>query len=257
MSHYAKKFGWKAASVLVGILFLYLWQAIANAQLIPRVFLPGPDTTWIALTNGLQHGRLGTLFVATTERMIYGWLLASLAGIAIGACIGMSPALRAYVEPSLEAIRPLPASAIIPIAIALTGLGDATVYTVICFGALWPMLLSTVQGFSAVEPTRYEFARSIGMSRAATVMRIALPSSMPDLLAGLKLSLTIALILTVVVEMLTGQQGLGTWILFAGRSYRAPDLFAGIILLGVLGYASTLLFSLLERHMLRWRRRPE
>lgn len=257
MNIYTQRLGWKAASILVGATFIYIWQLIANAQFIPRVFLPGPDVTWVALLTGLQSGRLSGLFLATTERMIYGWLLASLVGIAIGACIGMSQSLRAYVEPSLEAIRPLPASAIIPIAIALTGLGDATVYSVICFGALWPMLLSTIQGFSAVEPTLYEFARSIGMSRTAIVMKIALPSSMPDLLAGLKLSMTVALILTVVVEMLTGQQGLGTWILFAGRSYRAPDLFAGIILLGVLGYASTLLFSVLEKHMLRWRPQSE
>ncbi|TAL76413.1 MAG: ABC transporter permease [Burkholderiaceae bacterium] len=257
MNTYAKKIGWKAASVLVCIGVIYLWQLVADAQFIPRVFLPGPNATWAALLKGMHSGRLSGLFTATAERMIYGWLLASLVGIAIGAIIGMSRTLRAYVEPSLEAIRPLPASAIIPIAIALTGLGDTTVYSVICFGALWPMLLSTVQGFSAVEPTRYEFARSIGMSRTATVLKIALPSSMPDLLAGLKLSLTVALILTVVVEMLTGQQGLGTWILFAGRAYHAPDLFAGIILLGVLGYASTLVFAMLERYMLRWRQRPE
>lgn len=245
---------WTLASVLVTALFVLLWQRIADAQFVPRVFLPGPAATWASLVAGFEKGQLDRLTLATAERMVYGWLLSSLVGIGLGASIGMLPRLRALVEPTLEAIRPLPASAVIPIAIALAGLGDVTVYSVICFGALWPMLLSTVQGFSAVEPTRYEFAASIGMSRPAIVLRIALPSSMPDLLAGLKLSLTVALILTVVVEMLTGQQGLGTWILFAGRAYRSADLFAGIVLLGVLGYASSLLFGLVERRVLRWRR---
>lgn len=100
----------------------------------------------------------------------------------------------------------------------------------------------------------YEFARGIGLSRYQTIMRVALPSSMPEILAGLRVSLTITLILTIVVEMLAGQPGLGTWILLAGRGYRAPDVFAGILLLGALGYASSLLFSIADRHLLRWKR---
>lgn len=254
MSSHLQKLGWKAASLLVGAAFVLIWQMIADTGLISRIFLPGPDTTWLALMRGMRHGRLIEMFMATTERMIYGWLLASLIGIALGAVIGMSQNLRAYLGPTLEAIRPLPASAIIPIAIALFGLGNVTVYTVICFGALWPMLLSTIYGFSAVEPTLYEFARGIGMTRRNIIMKIALPSSMPGILAGLRVSLTVVLILTIVVEMLAGQPGLGTWILLAGRAYRAPDVFAGILLLGLLGYVSALLFSMAERYLLRWQR---
>lgn len=250
---YLRNLGWKAASVLVWGMLLLLWQLIADTGVIPRIFLPGPDATWTSLARGLQSGRLTDMLLATTERMILGWLLASLVGIALGAFIGMSKTLRAYLEPTLEALRPLPASAIIPVAIAMLGLGDSMVYTVICFGALWPMLLSTIHGFSTVEPTLYEFARGIGMSRLQTIMRIALPSSMPEIIAGLRVSLTIALILTIVVEMLAGQAGLGTWILLAGRAYRAPDVFAGILLLGALGYVSSLLFSIADRYLLRWK----
>ncbi|TFL15637.1 ABC transporter permease [Pusillimonas caeni] len=254
MTRYLNSLGWKTASVLVWCALLLLWQLIADAGLVPRIFLPGPDATWAALMRGLESGRMTGMLLATTERMLLGWLLASLAGIALGAVIGMSGTLRAYLEPTLEALRPLPSSAIIPVAIALFGLGDGMVYTVICFGALWPMLLSTIHGFSSVERTLYEFAHSIGMSRMQIIMRIALPSSMPEILAGMRVSLTITLILTIVVEMLAGQPGLGTWILLAGRAYRAPDVFAGILLLGALGYASSLLFSITDRFLLRWRR---
>lgn len=254
MTRHLGSLGWKAASVLVWCALLLLWQLIVDAGLVPRVFLPGPDATWAALVRGLESGRLTSMLLATTERMVLGWLLASLAGIALGAIIGMSRTLREYLEPTLEALRPLPSSAVIPVAIALFGLGDGMVYTVICFGALWPMLLSTIHGFSNVERTLYEFARSIGLSRLQIILRIALPSSMPEILAGMRVSLTITLILTIVVEMLAGQPGLGTWILLAGRGYRAPDVFAGIVLLGALGYASSLLFSIADRYLLRWRR---
>jgi ABC-type nitrate/sulfonate/bicarbonate transport system permease component len=246
---------WRLASLAVGILLVVLWQRIADARLIPAVFLPGPDKAWASLVGGFASGNMLSLLLATVLRMIYGWLLASLLGIAIGAAIGMSPRTRAYLGPTLELLRPLPAPAIIPLAVAFFGLSDAMVLGVIGFGALWPMLLATMHGFAAVEPRLYEVARTLGLSRLAVVFKIALPSSLPDILAGMRLGLTIALILAVVGEMLTGQDGLGTLILRAARAFRAADLFAGVILLGLLGYASAEALAFAESRLLRWRPR--
>jgi sulfonate transport system permease protein len=244
-------FGWRIASVAVSVLLIVMWQIIADSELIPKMFLPNPAATWASLVNGFQSGRLGPMMYATSERMVFGAGLSALAGVALGALIGISTTLRAYLQPLLEAVRPLPASAIIPVAIAIFGLSETTIYVVIAFGAMWPMLLSTIHGFSSVEPTLYEFARGIGMSRGALVFKIVLPSSLPEIIAGLKVSITIALILAVVCEMLTGQRGLGSWILVAGRSYRSADVFAGVLLLGMLGYLSALLVSAAERKLLR------
>lgn len=246
---------WRVASLGMGIVLVLVWQQIADAKLVSPVFLPGPDKAWASLVEGFESGTLLPKLGATVLRMIYGWLLASLLGIAIGAMIGMSRAARLYVGPTLEFLRPLPAPAIIPLAIALFGLSDGMVLGVIGFGALWPMLLATIHGFSAVEPRLYEVARALGMSRLGVVFKIALPSSLPDILAGMRLGLTIALILAVVGEMLTGQDGLGTWILRAARAFRASDLFAGVILLGLLGYASAQLLAAVESRALRWRPR--
>jgi ABC-type nitrate/sulfonate/bicarbonate transport system permease component len=247
--------GWRLASLGVGVLLVLLWQRIADARLISPVFLPGPDRAWAALAGGVESGDLLPKLGATVLRMIYGWLLASLLGIALGAAVGISRAARRYVGPTLEFLRPLPAPAIIPLAVAFFGLSDAMVLGVIGFGALWPMLLATMHGFAAVEPRLYEVARTLGLSRLDVVLKIALPSSLPDILAGMRLGLTIALILAVVGEMLTGQDGLGTWILRAARSFHAADLFAGVILLGLLGYLSAQLLSLVESRVLRWRPR--
>jgi ABC-type nitrate/sulfonate/bicarbonate transport system permease component len=244
---------WTAASIGVGILLVYLWQLVADSGVVAPVFLPGPDAVYAAFSYGVESAGLGGMFLATAERMVFAWFLSAMAGIAIGAVLGLSPTARAYVEPSLELLRPLPASAVIPVAIAIFGLGEVTVYAVICFGALWPMLLATLNGFANVPSSLYEFARTIRMSRTAVVLKIALPGSLPDILGGLRVSLAIALILTVVAEMLTGEQGLGTWIQLAGRSYRAAEVFAGIALLGLLGYISSLLMYLVERYFLRWR----
>jgi ABC-type nitrate/sulfonate/bicarbonate transport system permease component len=124
---------------------------------------------------------------------------------------------------------------------------------VIAFGAIWPMLLATIHGFAAVEPRLYEVARALHMSQLAIVFKIALPSASPDILSGMRLSLTTALILAVVCEILAGLDGLGHWILLSARSFRSADLFAGVILLGTVGYVTALVMSAAEKRLLRWR----
>ncbi len=247
------RIGWQLASVGVGMLFILLWYAIAQARLVSPVFLPGPERAWDALMYGLTEGDLLVLTLRTVERMFYGWLLASLAGIVLGAVIGVSETARAYFEPTLEFLRPLPASAMMPVAIALLGLTDAMVLAVIAFGALWPMLLATVHGFAAVEPRLYQVSRALGMSRLAVIWKIAMPSAMPDILAGMRIGLTIALILAVVGEMLASRPGLGQAILLAARSFQSADLFAGVMLLGLVGFLSGVLLSAAEHRLLRWK----
>ena len=249
----ASRIGWSVASLGVFAGLIWFWQIAADFRWVSPVFLPGPDRAWAALVRGLETGDLGLRWLATVERMIYGWLLASLAGILIGALIGSSERARAYIGPSLELMRPLPASAVVPLAIALLGLNESMVLGVIAFGGLWPTLLATVHGFSAVEPRLYEVSRALGLSRASVIFKIALPSSMPDILAGMRLSLTVALILAVVGEMLASREGLGSHIMLAARAFRSADLYAGVILLGVTGLVSALLLGWFESWMLRWR----
>jgi sulfonate transport system permease protein len=245
--------GWLLASISVSLLLIVLWSFVAKARLVSPVFLPGPDRVLDALVYGLTEGDLLNKTIRTVERMIYGWLLASLIGIVLGAMIGVSETARAYMEPTLEFLRPLPASAMMPVAIVLLGLSDSMVLSVIAFGALWPMLLATVHGFAAVEPRLYQVSRALGLSRASVIWKIALPSAMPDILAGMRIGLTIALILAVVGEMLASRPGLGQAILLAARSFQSADLYAGVVLLGLIGYVSGTLLSAVEQHLLRWR----
>lgn len=249
----ARSWAWRAGAVLVCVALVLLWQMIAGARLVSPVFLPAPTKVWAALLRGIASGVIPQKLAGTVLRMIEGWALASALGVALGALIGSSRAARDWLGPTLEFLRPLPASAIIPVAIALFGLSDAMVLGVIGFGALWPMLLATVHGFAAVEPRLYEVGRVLGLSRLDVIRKVALPSAMPDILAGARLGLTVALVLAGVGEMLAGRDGLGQWILLAARSFRAPDLYAGVVLFGLLGYASALLIGVVERRALRWR----
>jgi len=247
---------WLGSAAVLGAL-IGLWWAASSSGWVSRVFLPTPRATLESLAEGLNlsgngNGELLGFTLATVGRMVMGWLLASLFGVLLGAAIGVSPAVRVWVQPTLEFIRPLPASALLPLAISIFGLNPGMVLFVVAFGAMWPVLLATVHGFAAVDPRLAEVARCLQMSRTAFVWKVGLPNAMPDILAGMRLSMTISLIVAVVGEMIASQSGLGQAILLAARAFRASELFAGIVLLGLIGFTSNALLALAEKKLLRW-----
>jgi ABC-type nitrate/sulfonate/bicarbonate transport system permease component len=241
------------ASLVVLAAMLVLWQVAAGAELVSPVFFPAPGRTLESLGEQLQSSEFWFALRETLRRMAMGFVTASLAGVALGALIGLSPRIRPYVEPTLEIVRPLPASAIIPVFVLLIGLNDRMIVVTIAFSALWPVLLNTVHGFKTIEPRLVEVSRILHMSRWALLRKIALPNAMPDIFAGLRLALTVSLILAVVAEMLAGTPGLGQNITLAARSFRSADLYAGIVVLGAIGYATNILLERAETHLLRWR----
>jgi sulfonate transport system permease protein len=243
---------WLASLGVLG-LFIVLWQLAAARELVSPVFFPAPARTFEALSEQAESADFWFAFRETLRRMAMGFVTASVAGVALGSLIGLSPRVRPYVEPTLELIRPLPASAVIPVFVLLIGLNDRMIVVAIAFSALWPVLLNTVHGFKTVEPRLLEVARILQLSRWELLRKIALPNAMPDIFAGLRLSLTVSLILAVVAEMLAGTAGLGQNITLAARSFRSADLYAGIVVLGAIGYASNVLLERAERHLLRWR----
>jgi ABC-type nitrate/sulfonate/bicarbonate transport system permease component len=249
------RIAWAIASIAVGVVLVLLWQIIADMKILSPAFFPGPDRTWKAFTRAAASGDLAPRVYATVWRMLIGWALASILGVLLGSLIGSSPRLRRLLGPMLEFLRPLPASATIPIFIVLLGLSNAMVLTVVAFGALWPMLLGTIHGFEAVEPQLYEVARVLHLSKAAVILKIALPSALPDILSGLRLSLTVALILTVVCEMLVGVDGLGSWTLISARAFRSPELYAGVFLLGIIGYLGASILTMVSSRLLAWKAR--
>lgn len=241
-------------SALVFLAIVALWWLASHQEWVSKVFLPTPEATLASLAEGIFDGALVQNTIDTVNRMLLGWLLASLFGIALGALIGISNTARAWLQPTLEFIRPLPASAIMPLAISIFGLNASMVLFVVAFGSMWPVLLATIHGFATVHPRLREVSEALQMSHSMFSWKIALPSAMPDILAGMRLSMTVSLIIAIVGEMLASQSGLGQAVLLAARSFRASELFAGVILLGAIGFAANALLALAERKLLRWQK---
>lgn len=243
-----------AASLALLASLLGLWWLAAHGQWVNRAFLPTPEATLQQLAEGLAGGELDAQTAATVGRMLGGWGLASLLGVALGALIGSSATARERMQPMLEFLRPLPASAVLPLAIALFGLSSGMVLAVVAFGAMWPVLLATLHGFASVHERLREVAAALQLSRIDFAFKLGLPQALPDILAGLRLSMTVSLIVSVVGEMIASQPGLGQAILLAARSFQASELYAGVLLLGAIGFASNAALALAEARLLRWQR---
>jgi sulfonate transport system permease protein len=257
------RIGWRDAlgSAAVLAALLALWALASQGQWVSRVFLPTPADTWHSLLQGLGlavagagegRGELAAFTVATVGRMLLAWGLASVLGVALGVLLGASATARAWLQPTLEFIRPLPASAVMPLAISLFGLSGGMVLAVVAFGAMWPVLLATVHGLASVHVRLQEVAAALQLSRLAFVRQVGLPNALPDILAGMRLALTVSLIVSVVGEMIASQPGLGQAILLAARAFRAPELFAGIALLALIGFFSNAALALVEARLLKW-----
>jgi sulfonate transport system permease protein len=243
----------KIGALLFAAALIAAWQIIADARIFSPVFFPSPLRTLETLIDVASRGLLWKALAATSLRMFYGWVLASLLGIVLGAAIARSGPARAYLEPTLEFLRPLPASAVIPPAILFFGLSNEMTVAVIAFGAVWPVLLGSYHGFTNVEPRLAEVAAVHGMGPLEFLWKIAFPGALPDIFAGIRVSLAIALILAVVTEMQAALPGLGFNILMAQRMFRSPELYAGIVVLGALGFVTNQALLVAERRLLRWR----
>jgi sulfonate transport system permease protein len=241
-------------SLFLLLALIALWWFASHGQWVSKVFLPTPELTLGSLHEGLFAGDLAQFTISTVLRMIVGWGLACLMGVGLGALIGTSSRARAWIQPTLEFIRPLPASAVMPLAIAIFGLSPTMVLAVVAFGSMWPVLLATIHGVANVHVRLSEVSTSLQLTRLQFLAKIGLPNALPDILSAMRLSMTIALIVSVVGEMLASQSGLGQAILLAARSFRASELFAGIVLLGAIGFISNAVLSLAERQYLKYQR---
>jgi ABC-type nitrate/sulfonate/bicarbonate transport system permease component len=237
-------------SVLAGL--VAAWQLAATATDSP--FFPAFTETAVRLwDNWLTEPRtLGGQLVPSLVRLMTGWLLAIAVGVSVGTLIGTVASLREYVDPIVQFLRAIPPPALIPLFIVLLGIGDTMKIAMIAFGVVWPILLNTVDGVRSVDQLHLDTARVFALRRRDVLLRVVLPSAGPKIFAGFRISLSIAVILMVISEMVATINGVGFTIVQAQRTFRMLDVWAGILLLGIIGYGLNVGLGLLERRVLRW-----
>jgi sulfonate transport system permease protein len=245
-----------AASIGFLLAALIAWQLAADARLVNPLWFPGPIRAINVLAGWIATDELWSPLAKTIWRVFAGWGFATVAGVALGAAIASSTVARNLFEPSAEFLRPLPASAVLPPAILILGLSDAMIVFVVAFGSIWPILLGAIHGCKSIDPRLMEVAAMLRLSRWQRMVKIQLPNALPDIFAGMRVSIAIALIITVASEMLSSQPGIGNLMLLAARAFRSAEIFAGILVLGVIGFLINITMQKIEERLLAWRPAP-
>ena len=185
-------------------------------------------------------------------RLGVGYAAALVLGIGLGVAIGSSPALRTAVEPVLEFLRAIPPPVLVPILILFAGIGDLMKVLVIVSGCLWPILLNTVEGVRSVDEVLADTCRAYHIKGPGRLRHLMLRSASPQIVTGARQALSIGIILMVISEMFAAQSGLGFTVVQFQRGFQIPEMWSGVLLLGLLGVALSLVFRLFERWILAW-----
>jgi ABC-type nitrate/sulfonate/bicarbonate transport system permease component len=230
-----------------------LWQGSISWGWIDPVFLPSPASICLALWQLVVSGDMWKHVSISLQRIGTGWIIGTALGLMVGIAMGLLSSVRAISMPLVSAIYPIPKIALLPLLILWLGIGEAPKIVTIASGVFFPTIIATLSGVDAVPRNLIRMAQSFNLPMRSIVWKIMLPSALPGILAGFRISVSTALILVVSAEMIGAQYGIGAFLLTAGNLMQSDDLMAGVVMLSVLGLSIGAVLSALERMLLRWR----
>jgi NitT/TauT family transport system permease protein len=239
--------------VLLPVGILALWSVGSGIHLFDPLFLPPPWEVVTSLFSGLRSGALVQDLVATVLRSIAGFLLAAIVGVPTGLLMGRIPTLARATQPTIDFFRSVPATALFPLFLFFFGIGDTAKIAIVVYACSLIVLVNTAYGSLQVKEARILCAKVMGATRWCIFWKIVIPESSPGVFAGLRVALSLSFVLIVVTEMFIGTTvGLGYHIMNSQIVYRIPDMYAGIILAGLMGYLANVGLLQIERRLLHW-----
>jgi ABC-type nitrate/sulfonate/bicarbonate transport system permease component len=237
--------------LLIAVLLL-LWQLSVRQRWIVSDSWPAITDVLRAAAQGIVSGELLVVLGSTLARAGIGYACGVLAGAGLGLAFAMSSMARRLLSPLVEILRPIPVPALVPPLVLLLGVNDPMKITVVALTVVFPVLTNMVQGVLAVDSMFIAVARTFHVGRVATTRKIIFPAALPFLLAGMRISLALALVVAVVAEMIAGNQGIGHYLILMQYAVRPQDMYAAILLLALSGYLLNKIFMLIERRLIHW-----
>jgi ABC-type nitrate/sulfonate/bicarbonate transport system permease component len=234
---------------ILPLALLATWHVVAANELVDPTALPSPRDALRAAQSLWDRGVLPAAAGATITRVGCGFLIAGCTGVLFGSLLGEFRDADDLTSPIVEFLRVLPASTIVPVALLIFGPGPRMEVGVVAMAATWPVLLSTMQGVHSTDPQLVDLARSLRHGRFETLVRFKVPSAIPEIFTGLRLSLAIAFIVGIAAEMLGSQGGLGHEILISRSRFRAAEVYAMVWTIGIIGFIANLAFRFVARRI--------
>ena len=242
----------RGVAAMLGVGFLAIWSLASVTELLNPRFYPTPWAIVEAIPRQLSSEVFWSSLSATLSTWLVAVFLVVVLGITVGILIGSSTLLYQLSRLVIEFLRPIPSVAILPLILLLLGPTDQTKIILAVYAGFWPMLIQTMYGIRSTDPVLLDTAKSFGLNRFQIARHVVLPSSLPYLATGLRISSALALVLTVTVEIIIGVQGLGREIFVNQSAAAVPDMYVLIVVTGLLGLGINELFRLVEKKALSW-----
>jgi NitT/TauT family transport system permease protein len=243
----------RGTGVVVFVLLIALIEWGTRAGWISNLTLPRPSDVALTFVDLWNTGLLFQHLVPSLNRLIVGGAMGIAAGIGVGVMIGLFSYARAGLVPLVAAIFPIPKIALLPLFVIWFGIDEGSKYALIALGTFTPTVVATYGAVDNVDRTLVRMGQSFGLSWVSIVRKIVLPGALPGILSGMRVSVAIGIILLVAAEMLGAEFGVGAYILQAGSLYDLERLFAGVVILSILGVLTSWMIGQAEKRLLRWR----
>jgi len=239
--------------LILPLFILAVWSFLTGFRLVDAIFLPAPWSVIVSMVKGLIAGSLAKDTLVTVLRSLAGFIVAAAIGVPLGLLIGRIKQLANATQPTIDFFRSIPATALFPLFLFFFGIGDKAKIAIVVYACSLIVLVNTVYGAMQVKRPRILCAQVMGANRFNIFWKIIVPESAPGIFAGLRIALSLSFVLIVVTEMFIGTTvGLGYQIMNAQMVYRTPDMYAGIVIAGIVGYLANRSLLNIEKRVLHW-----
>jgi len=234
------------------LFLLALWELAGRYGWVHKLFLPPVTIILRSFRDIVLSGEVLSHLGISLWRAAIGYLLAALLAISLGIFMGYWRRVYDAFEVVVELLRATPPPAVIPVAILFLGIGNEMKIFVILFSCAFPILVNTMDGVRGVDPVLVRTARTFGLGQRALIWKVVIPAASPLIMTGLRIAMAIALILVVISEMVGATAGIGYFILEAQRTFRIPQMYAGMLVLALLGYGLNRCFLFFDARVMAW-----
>lgn len=249
--------GTRAASFALLVVLLGLWEAGVRLFHVPKFLIPPVSDIAVAMWRGLAASpfakdSLWYHSAITLTEILLGFVIGSAIGLAIGVVVSQMPRLEAVLEPYVAALQSLPKVAVAPIIVVWMGFGIGSKVAIICLLTFFPVLVTSIAGFKAVDPDRIDLLRSLSATPWQIFRKAKFPSALPYIFAGLNMAAAFSVVGAIVGEFVGAQAGLGVLILQMEAQMDTGGSFSVFIVLSVIGIVLTGILRRIQRRVLHW-----
>jgi ABC-type nitrate/sulfonate/bicarbonate transport system permease component len=246
----------RISSLLPGLVFIALVLAAleysTRSGVINRALFPPPSVVASKFWELLMRGTFLRPLGATLALFAAGYAFAVISGVLLGLAMGTSRTIYHLLNPLIESIRPIPKAALVPVLMLFLGFGASMQFTAVALASFFPVLINTIQGVLGTDPVLTATGRTFGLGRTAITFKIILPAALPYIFTGMRVAVGLALLMTILTEMLAGGGGLGYLVLENQRSFRIRDMYAWLVILAVIGLLINIALAHAERRFVPW-----